>query len=163
MISTYETLKSIIKRQKRHGYAVFCDIELSKNGRKGGIEWTLVAKRLKGLVGYGITTFTNKLPVDVKNRRKFNENIIIVRNDNGFINGGKSDKMQHASGFQWKTGDEITCYFDEGTGCFSMRKNDETRVTIEEEVRSGKIFYPFIRFSGPTEAAEGDQIFFFAD
>ena len=41
-----------------------------------------------------------------------------------------------------------------------MRKNGDTEVTIEKEVRSGKIFYPFIRFSGPTEAAEGDQIEF---
>ena len=144
MVSTYKTLKSIIKRRKRHGYAVFCDIELSKNGRKGGIEWTLVAKRLKGLVGYGITTFTNKLPV---HRGKFDENIIMVRND-GFLNGGKSDKMQH-SGIQWKMGDKITCYFDQRKGFFSMRKNGEDWVTIEKEVRSGKIFYPFIRFSDP--------------
>ena len=158
MIHMLRTLNRIITRQKQRDYAVFRSIKLSKNGKRRK-EWTLVAKRLKGQVGYGITTFTNKLPVDVKNRRKFNENIIMVRNDSGFINGGKSDKMQH-SGIQWKMGDKITCYFDQRKGFFSMRKNGEKWVTIEKEVRSGKIFYPFIRFSGPTEAAEGDQIEF---
>ena len=162
MKSTYGTLNSIIERQKRHGYAVFCDIELSKNGKKGGIEWTLVAKRLKGLVGYGITTFTNKLPVDVKNRGKFDENIILVRNDSGFINGGKSDKKQHSGEkIQWKMSDKITCYFDQRKGDFSMGKNNEKLVTIEKEVPSGKKFYPFVRFSERTEAAKGDQIEFY--
>ena len=157
------TLNSIIKRQKRHGFAVFCDIELSKNNRKGRIEWTFVAKRLKGLVGYGITTFTNKLPVDMKNRGKFDENIIMVRNDSGYINGGKSDKMQRSS-IQWKMGDKITCYFDQRKGLFSMRKNGEPEVTIEKEVSSVKKIYPFVlffdRFSDRTEAAKGDEIEF---
>ena len=89
----------------------------------------------------------------------------MVRNDSGFINGGKSDKKQH-SAIQWKTGDKIICSFDQRTGCFSMRQNGATKwcdkmVTIEKEVRSGKIFYPFIRFSDPTEAAKGDQIEFY--
>lgn len=128
---------------------------MSKNGSKRGIEWTFVAKRLKGLVGYGITTLP--LPVDIKDRLKFDENIIMVRNDSGFINGGKSDKIHH-SGIQWKTGDKIKCHFDQITGNLSMRKNDENKVTIEKEVSLDKLFYPFVRFSDRTEAAKGDQI-----
>ena len=96
----------------------------------------------------------------MKNRGKFDENIILVRNNSGFINGGKSDKMQH-SGIQWKIGDKITCYFDQRKGYFSMRKNNEEWVTIEKEVPSGKKFYPFVRFSDHTVAAKGDQIEFY--
>ena len=81
----------------------------------------------------------------------------MVRNDSGFINGGKSDKIQH-SGIQWKIGDKIKCYFDQRKGTFSMRKNEENWAIIEKEVASDKHFYPFIRFSDRTEAAKGDQI-----
>ena len=106
-----------ITRTKRYGYGLI-DIQLSKNGKKE-IEWTLYAKRLRGLVGYGITTFP--LPVDVQNRDKFDENTIMVRNNSGFINGGKSDKNPH-SRLQWKTGETIKCQFDRNNGSFKMRK-----------------------------------------
>ena len=81
----------------------------------------------------------------------------MVRNDSGYINGGKSDKIQRSS-IHWKMGDKIKCYFDQRKGKFSMRKNDEKWVTIEKEVASDKQFYPFIRFSDRTQAAKGDQI-----
>lgn len=109
---------SIVKRQKRYGYAVFCNVDLSKK-KKGRIEWTLFAKKLIGLVGYGITTFP--FPIDVKKRANFDENTIMVRNNSGFINGGKSDKEQK-SGIQWKAGEEINCCFDQEKRCFSMKK-----------------------------------------
>ena len=143
----------MITRLQRHGYAVL-DIKLSKDGKNRGIQWTFFAKRLKGLVGYGITTFP--LPVDLEKRGNFDENIIMVRNDSGYINGGKSDKETHST-LQWKMGDKIKCYFDQRKGYFSMRKNDGNWVTIEKNVPD-KLFYPFVRFSDRTEAAKGDQI-----
>ena len=107
-----------ITRTKRYGYGLI-DIQLSKNGKKE-IEWTLYAKRLRGLVGYGITTFP--LPVDVQNRDKFDENTIMVRNNSGFINGGKSTLQTSHSSLQWKTGETIKCQFDRKNGSFKMRK-----------------------------------------
>ena len=150
-----ETHDSIIRRQQRYGYAVFCDIELSKNSRKGEIEWTFNTVKLKGLVGYGITTFP--FPVDVKNRANFDEDTIMVRNNSGWINGGKTDKKRHSS-LEWKAGDRIRCYFDKRNGNLAMRKNDENLVIIEKGVSEGKVFYPFVAFADPTEAANGDQI-----
>ena len=99
----------------------------------------------------------------------------MARNDSWLINGGKSDMMKPDSFARgWKTGDKITCKFDQSKGSFSMQKNGETWVTIEKEITSGKTFYPFVRFSGEstrfldtgrfsdrTEAAKGDQIEFY--
>ena len=123
-------------------------------------EWIFYAKRLNGLVGYGITT----LPFvkDVKNRDQFDKNTILVRNNSGFINGGMSriGKARH-SGIQWKTGDRVKCSFDHKNGTFMMTKlstNDSVCAMIERDIPEGKIFHPFVAFSDPSEIANGDQI-----
>ena len=151
-----EIRDSVITRRQRYGYAVM-NIPLSKQDANRGITWTFNAKRLKGLVGYGITVFP--FPIDVENRGNFKEDTIMVRSDSGYINGGQIDKERH-SALQWKVGDTVKCYFDQRKRYFSMRKNDEKWVTIEKEVSVGKVFYPFVAFSNPIAAANGDQIDF---
>ena len=123
-------------------------------------EWIFYAKRLKGLVGYGITTLP--FVIDVKNRDKFDENTILVRNNSGFVNGGMSrlGEARH-SGIQWKAGDQIKCSFDPVNGTFMMTKlstNDKVCAIIERNIPEGKIFYPFVAFSDPSEIANGDRI-----
>ena len=137
------------------------NIELAKNtNAPKTTKWIFYAKRLKGLVGYGITT----LPFvkDVKNRDQFDQNTILVRNNSGFINGGMSrlGKARHSE-IPWKTNDEIQCSFDHLNGTFMMTKvskNDSKCAVIERDIPQGKIFYPFVAFSDPSEIANGDQI-----
>ena len=123
-------------------------------------KWTLIAKRLKGLVGYGITTLP--FVIDVKHRDQFDRNTVLVRNNSGFINGGMSrlGEARH-SGIQWKSDDQITCSFDHMKGRFTMTKvsaNDSKCAVIEQEIPEGNIFFPFVAFSDPSEIANGDQI-----
>ena len=150
----------MITRKKRFGYGVL-DIELSKNSNKPKMtEWTLIAKRLKGLVGYGITTLP--FVIDVKHRDKFDTNTVLVRNNSGFINGGmpRLGEARHSE-IQWKSNDKIICSFDHKNGMFLMTKvseNDIKCAVIEQEIPEGKTFYPFVAFSDPSEIANGDQI-----
>ena len=105
---------------KRFGYGLL-DIELSTNSSKIS-EWSFYAKRLKGLVGYGITIFP--FPIDVKQRQDFDDRTIMVRSNSGFINGGKKSqqaKDRHTV-LRWKKDDEIKCRFDPKNGSFSMKK-----------------------------------------
>ena len=134
---------------------------MAKNSNKPKTtQWTLIAKRLKGLVGYGITTFP--FVIDVEHRDQFDRNTVLVRNNSGFINGGmsRSGEARH-SGIQWKTDDQIKCSFDHMKGRFMMTKvsaNDSKCAVIEQEIPEEKTFYPFVAFSDPSESANGDQI-----
>ena len=139
------------------------DIELirDKNSKKRKItQWTFMAKRLIGIVGYGITTIP--FDVDVKNRDKFTKTTIMVRNDSGFINGGASDKERHTC-IRWKKDDAINCSFDHKIGTFTMTKissDGKNSAVIEKNVIDGETFYPFVAFSNPKSSANGDQIEF---
>ena len=135
---------------------------MAKNSNKPKTtQWTLIAKRLKGLVGYGITTLP--FVIDVKHRDQFDTNTVLVRNNSGFINGGmpRLGEARH-SGIQWKSDDQIICSFDHKNGRFMMTKvsaNDTCKcAVIEKEIPEEKIFYPFVAFSDPSEIANGDQI-----
>lgn len=157
---------AMITRKKRFGYGVL-DIELAKNSNKPlnetfkkTTQWTLIAKRLKGLVGYGITTLP--FVIDVEHRDQFDTNTVLVRNNSGFINGGTSrlGDARH-SGIKWKSNDQIKCSFDHMNGRFMMTKlsaNDSKCAVIEQDISEGKTFYPFVAFSDPSEIANGDQI-----
>ena len=156
-----EPYQSLISRKKRFGFGVL-DIELSRNKSTTNTKttkWTISAKRLKGLIGYGITVLP--FAVDVKNREKFDANTILVRNNSGFINGGTS-KDRH-SGVRWKMGDDIKCTFDHKNGTFSMFNStvdDGQWAVIEKNIPEGKIFYPFVAFSDPTPFADSDYVEF---
>ena len=95
----------------------------------------------------------------MKNREKFDENTILVRNNSGFINGGTS-KDRH-SGVRWKTGDDIRCSFDHSNGTFSMFNATDAYgkwAVIEENIPEGKKFHPFVAFSDPTPFADSDYV-----
>ena len=152
----------MITRKKRFGYVVL-DRELVRDAssRKRKItQWTFMAKRLRGIVGYGITTIP--FAVDVEDRAQFDELTIMVRSNSGFINGGTSEKDRH-SGIQWKANDAIICSFDHKIGTFKMKKvssDGRKSAVIEKSVIEGMKFYPFVAFSDLSELANGDQIEF---
>ena len=113
---------NIVTKNAQYGYCLL-DVELS-TGNKPLIEWSFTTPRLKGCVGYGITTYP--FQIDVENFRLFGADTMMIHSWYGVIYGGKTANHQstiHPPGkLKWSGCDKIKFIFDPKVKVLSMQK-----------------------------------------
>ena len=109
---------NIVMKNAQHSFCLL-DVELW-TGNNELIEWSLTARRLKGYVGYGITTFP--FQVDVENYRKFNADTTMIQSWSGVIYGGRTAGNLVTAKRKWKENDQINFFFNPNTKSISMQK-----------------------------------------
>ena len=116
---------NIVMKNAQHSFCLL-DVELW-TGNNELIEWSLTARRLKGYVGYGITTYP--FQVDVENFRKFNADTMMIQSWYGVIYGGRTAgnlvtayENPTPKKLKWKEDDQIKFIFNPNTKSVSMQK-----------------------------------------
>ena len=107
---------NIVTKNAQNGYCLV-DVELW-TGNNDSIEWSLTARRLKGYVGYGITTYP--FQIDVEHFRRFNADSMMIQSWYGVIYGGKTGISSRK--LKWLEKDKIKLIFNPKTRSLSMQK-----------------------------------------
>ena len=107
---------NIVVKNAQYGYCLV-DVELS-TGNKASVEWSFTTPRLKGCLGYGITTYP--FQIDVENFRLFSADTMMVHSWYGVIYGGKTGIPPRK--LKWVENDKIKFIFNPKLRSLSIQK-----------------------------------------